>query len=63
MHVVMFGDQHAETLGGAQVSMRLQRRFLEKAGHEVTIVAPRRHGPRAACVPTTPATPTCPRFP
>lgn len=47
MHVVMFGDQHAETLGGAQVSMRLQRRFLEKAGHTVTIVAPRRHAPRA----------------
>ncbi|WP_366246861.1 glycosyltransferase [Microbacterium sp. 67-17] len=43
----MFGDQHAETLGGAQVSMRLQRRFLEKAGHTVTIVAPRRHGPRS----------------
>ncbi|KAF2412592.1 glycosyltransferase [Microbacterium sp. B35-04] len=47
MHVVMFGDQHAETLGGAQVSMRLQRRFLEKAGHTVTIVAPRMHGARA----------------
>jgi len=47
MHVVMFGDQHAETLGGAQVSMRLQRRFLEKAGHTVTIVTPRRHGPRS----------------
>lgn len=47
MHVVMFGDQHAETLGGAQVSMRLQRRFLEKAGHTVTIVAPARHGSRA----------------
>ncbi|MCP2635579.1 glycosyltransferase [Microbacterium sp. HD4P20] len=47
MHVVMFGDQHAETLGGAQVSMRLQRRFLEKAGHTVTIVAPAMHGPRA----------------
>ncbi|KJL42210.1 glycosyltransferase family 4 protein [Microbacterium trichothecenolyticum] len=47
MHVVMFGDQHAESLGGAQVSMRLQRRFLEKAGHTVTIVAPAMHGPRA----------------
>ena len=33
MHVVMFGDQHVESLGGAQVSMRLQRRFLERAGH------------------------------
>ena len=44
----MFGDQHLESLGGAQVSMRLQRRFLEKAGHTVTVVAPRMHGPRAA---------------
>ena len=48
MHVVMFGDQHVESLGGAQVSMRLQRRFLERAGHTVTIVAPEMHGPRAA---------------
>ncbi|MCR2808437.1 MULTISPECIES: glycosyltransferase [unclassified Microbacterium] len=47
MHVVMFGDQHVESLGGAQVSMRLQRRFLERAGHTVSIVAPRMHGPRA----------------
>jgi glycosyltransferase involved in cell wall biosynthesis len=43
----MFGDQHVETLGGAQVSMRLQRRFLEKAGHTVTVVAPAMHGARA----------------
>lgn len=47
MHVVMFGDQHVETLGGAQVSMRLQRRYLERAGHTVTVVAPRMHGARA----------------
>lgn len=37
----MFGDQHVESSGGAQVSMRLQRRFLERAGHRVTVVAPR----------------------
>lgn len=43
MHVVMFGDQHVESSGGAQVSMRLQRRFLERAGHIVTVVAPRMH--------------------
>ena len=42
----MFGDQHVESLGGAQVSMRLQRRFLEQAGHTVTIVAPAMHGAR-----------------
>ena len=66
MHVVMFGDQHVETLGGAQVSMRLQRRFLEKAGHTVTVVAPRVHGPRGRSiapdasyldVPSIPVTP------
>ncbi|GAB3596416.1 glycosyltransferase family 4 protein [Microbacterium tumbae] len=43
MHIVLFGDQHLESLGGAQVSMRLQRRFLEHAGHTVTVVAPRMH--------------------
>jgi glycosyltransferase involved in cell wall biosynthesis len=47
----MFGDQHAETLGGAQVSMRLQRRFLERAGHTVTMVAPSIHGARGRAVP------------
>ncbi|MBB3157764.1 glycosyltransferase involved in cell wall biosynthesis [Microbacterium proteolyticum] len=47
MHVVMFADQHVESLGGAQVSMRLQKRFLERAGHVVTVVAPRLHRPAA----------------
>ncbi|KNY05739.1 glycosyltransferase [Microbacterium sp. GCS4] len=51
MHIVFFGDQHLDSLGGAQVSMRLQREFLERAGHTVTVVAPRMHGPRAARVP------------
>nr|WP_218853007.1 glycosyltransferase [Microbacterium immunditiarum] len=41
----MFGDQHLATLGGAQVSMRLQKKFLERAGHTVTVVAPAPHGP------------------
>ncbi|GAT71728.1 glycosyltransferase [Microbacterium hydrocarbonoxydans] len=48
MHIVFFGDQHLGSLGGAQVSMRLQREFLERAGHTVTVVAPKMHGPRAA---------------
>ncbi|WP_426187344.1 glycosyltransferase family 4 protein [Microbacterium sp. TWP3-1-2b2] len=43
MHIVFFGDQHLESLGGAQVSMRLQRRYLERAGHAVTVVAPKTH--------------------
>ncbi|MBS1897510.1 MAG: glycosyltransferase family 4 protein [Actinobacteria bacterium] len=46
MHIVFFADQHAESLGGAQVSMRLQRTYLERAGHTVTIVAPRMHSAR-----------------
>jgi 1,2-diacylglycerol 3-alpha-glucosyltransferase len=50
VHIVMFGDQHLESLGGAQVSMRLQRRFLEAAGHRVTVVAPAMHGPRGRAV-------------
>ncbi len=43
MHIVMFSDQHLESLGGAQVAMRLQRKYLERAGHTVTVVAPRLH--------------------
>src|SRR3546814_12860532 len=46
----MFGDQHVESSGGAQVSMRLQRRFLERAGHTVTVVAPRMHARRPSVV-------------
>lgn len=48
MHIVFFGDQHLDSLGGAQVSMRLQRKFLERAGHTVTVVAPKMHGSRAS---------------
>ncbi len=55
MHIVMFADQHIESLGGAQVSTRLQRRFLERAGHVVTVVAPRRHGQRAGVNADDPA--------
>jgi glycosyltransferase involved in cell wall biosynthesis len=59
----MFGDQNVASLGGAQVSMRLQRRFLERAGHLVTIVAPAMHSRRAAgdeasiALPSVPITP------
>jgi glycosyltransferase involved in cell wall biosynthesis len=51
----MFGDQHVESLGGAQVSMRLQRRFLERAGHTVTIVAPAMRGRRGRATAPDPA--------
>lgn len=47
MHIVFFSDQHLESFGGAQVSMRLQKEYLERAGHTVTVVAPAMHGPRA----------------
>ncbi|PWC06238.1 glycosyltransferase [Mycetocola zhujimingii] len=43
MHILMFSDQHADSLGGVQVSIRLQKRFLELAGHRVTVVAPGMH--------------------
>jgi glycosyltransferase involved in cell wall biosynthesis len=46
VHIVFFGDQHLDSLGGAQVSMRLQRKFLERTGHTVTVVAPAMHGRR-----------------
>jgi 1,2-diacylglycerol 3-alpha-glucosyltransferase len=48
MHCVMFIDQHPDTLGGMQTSVRLQRRFLELAGHRVTIVSPGYRGRHAA---------------
>ncbi|MBN9605657.1 MAG: glycosyltransferase [Actinomycetales bacterium] len=41
MHVVIVSDQHVESFGGAQVSMRLQARYLERAGHTVSFVMPR----------------------
>jgi 1,2-diacylglycerol 3-alpha-glucosyltransferase len=40
LHICFFTDQHPSTLGGAQASVLLQRTFLERAGHTVTIVAP-----------------------
>ncbi|AZH84917.1 glycosyltransferase [Plantibacter sp. PA-3-X8] len=43
MHILVFSDQHPESSGGAQVSIRLQRRFLEAAGHTVTVCSPRMH--------------------
>jgi len=46
MHIVFFGDQNLASLGGAQVSMRLQKQYLERAGHTVTAVAPKMHADR-----------------
>lgn len=43
MHILMVTDQHPDSLGGVQVALRLQRRFLELAGHTVSIAAPALH--------------------
>ncbi|GAB2889475.1 glycosyltransferase [Neomicrococcus lactis] len=40
LHVAIFIDQHSETLGGMQTSVRLQKKFLERLGHRVTLVSP-----------------------
>lgn len=40
MHIAFFSDQHPATLGGLQVSVGLQRKYLERAGHSVTVCAP-----------------------
>lgn len=40
MHIAIFMDQHPRSLGGIQTSVMLQKKFLERAGHRVTIVAP-----------------------
>ena len=45
MHILIVTDQHPESLGGVQVAIRLQRRFLERLGHRVTIAAPALHRP------------------
>ena len=43
MHILIVTDQHPDSLGGVQVALRLQRRFLERAGHTVSIAAPALH--------------------
>ena len=37
MHVAIFTDLHPMSLGGLQTSVRLQRKYLERMGVEVTI--------------------------
>ena len=41
MHIAIFLDQHLHSLGGTQVSVGLQRKFLTAAGHQVTLVIPK----------------------
>jgi glycosyltransferase involved in cell wall biosynthesis len=40
VHIAIFMDQHPRSLGGIQTSVMLQKKYLERAGHRVTIVAP-----------------------
>jgi glycosyltransferase involved in cell wall biosynthesis len=41
MHVVIFLDQNPASLGGVQASVLLQQKYLELAGHKVTVCAPK----------------------
>ena len=45
MHILAVTDQHPQSLGGVQVSLRLQREYLARAGHEFSIVGPKLHRP------------------
>ncbi|MFZ4895490.1 glycosyltransferase [Plantibacter sp. Mn2098] len=61
MHILIFSDQHPESAGGAQVSIRLQMRSLEAAGHTVTVCSPKMHqahdeDPRYIDTPSVPIT-------
>ena len=40
MHILIFLDQNPASLGGVQASVLLQQKYLERAGHRVTVAAP-----------------------
>lgn len=40
MHIAIFLDQHPRSLGGIQTSVLLQKKYLERRGHRVTIICP-----------------------
>lgn len=40
MHILIFLDQSPASLGGAQASVLLQQKYLQLAGHTVTVVGP-----------------------
>lgn len=42
MHILIVTDQHVDSLGGAQVSISLQCKYLERAGHIVSIASARK---------------------
>jgi hypothetical protein len=43
MHILFFSDHHPDSLGGVQTSLMLHKKYLERAGHTVTVVAARRY--------------------
>ncbi len=62
MHILAVTDQHPQSLGGVQVSLRLQRNYLARAGHQLSIVGPKLHRPHEPErgdieLPSTPITP------
>lgn len=57
MHVAIFLDQNPATLGGAQASVMLQKKYLEQLGHRVTVVAPQGDYPPAPGILTYPSIP------
>lgn len=48
LHVLITTDQHVESLGGVQVSIRLQREQLERQGHTVSVLSSARRFPHQA---------------
>lgn len=57
MHIAIFVDQNPASLGGSQASVSLQLKFLQLAGHRVTVVAPKGNTPPAPGVLTYPSLP------
>jgi glycosyltransferase involved in cell wall biosynthesis len=43
MHILFFADHHPDSLGGIQTSLMLHKKYLERLGHKVTIVASLRY--------------------
>lgn len=57
LHIAIFTDQNPASLGGSQASVTLQKKFLEAAGHRVTVFAPKGNTPPAPGVVTYPSLP------
>jgi 1,2-diacylglycerol 3-alpha-glucosyltransferase len=60
MHILIFLDQNPASLGGVQASVLLQQKYLERAGHKVTVAAPSsKFPPKAGQIlyPSFPLTP------